>query len=91
MNVSNPWIAAWLSIAPPTSLMTSSPVAANNHRPKVIMMAEHDQITRPDAIREAMSEWNNVHFIDALGVDHFFAVDALAISTNALQRALENI
>lgn len=91
MNVSNPWIAAWLSIAPPTSLMTSSPVAANNHRPKVIVMAEHDQITTPDAIREAMSEWTNVHFIDAPGVDHFFAVDALAISTNALQRALENI
>ena len=91
MNVSNPWIAAWVSIAPPTSLMTSSPVAAHNHRPKVIVMAEHDQITTPDAIREAMSEWTNVHFIDAPGVDHFFAVDALAISTNALQCALENI
>ena len=91
MNVSNPWIAAWLSIAPPTSLMTSSPVAANNHRPKVIVMAEHDQFTTPDTIREAMREWDNVHFIDAPGVDHFFAVDALAISTNALQCALENI
>ena len=91
MNVSNPWIAAWLSIAPPTSLMTSSPVAANNHRPKVIVMAEHDQITTPHTIREAMRDWDNVHFIDAPGVDHFFAVDALAISTNALQRALENI
>ena len=91
MNVSNPWIAAWLSIAPPTSLMTSSPVAANNHRPKVIVMAEHDQITTPHTIREAMRDWDNVHFIDAPGVDHFFAVDALAISTNALQCALENI
>ena len=91
MNVSNPWIAAWLSIAPPTSLMTSLPVAANNHRPKVIVMAEHDQITTPDTIREAMREWDNVHFIDAPGVDHFFAVDALAVSTNALQCALENI
>lgn len=90
MNVSNPWIAAWLSIAPPTSLMTSS-VAANNHRPKIIVMAEHDQITTPNAIREAMNGWDNVHFIDAPGVDHFFAVDALAISTNALQCALENI
>jgi hypothetical protein len=54
-------------------------------------MAEHDQITTPDTIREAMREWDNVHFIDAPGVDHFFAVDALAVSTNALQCALENI
>ena len=91
MNVSNPWITAWLSIAPPTSLMTSSPVAANNHRPKIVVMAEHDQITTPGAIREAMREWDNVHFIDAPGVDHFFAVDALAMSTNALQCALSEM
>ena len=91
MNVSNPWIAAWLSIAPPTSLMNSSTVAAHNHRAKIIVMAEHDQITTPDEIRKAMSEWDNVHFIDAPGVDHFFAVDALAISTTALQCALAEI
>jgi 3-hydroxyisobutyrate dehydrogenase-like beta-hydroxyacid dehydrogenase len=39
----------------------------------------------------AMLAQRGVHFIDAPGVDHFFAVDALAISTTALQCALAEI
>ena len=43
LNVSNPFIAAWLAVAPPLPFMTSVPTAANNHRPKFLLVPEHDK------------------------------------------------
>ena len=91
LNVSNPWIAGWIAIAPPTQMMKSLPSAANNPRRKIIIAAEHDQFTTPDEMATAISTWDNSQIILAPGVDHSFAVNAATLCNSALSQLLETI
>ena len=91
LNVSNPWIAGWIAIAPPAQMMKSLPSAANNPRPKIIIAAEHDQFTTPDEMATAISTWDNSQIILAPGVDHSFAVNAATLCNSALSQLLETI
>lgn len=91
LNVSNPWIAGWIAIAPPAQMMKSLPSAANNPRRKIIIAAEHDQFTTPDEMATAISTWNNSQIILAPGVDHSFAVNAATLCNSALSQLLETI
>jgi alpha/beta superfamily hydrolase len=91
LNVSNPWIAGWIAIAPPAQMMKSLPSAANNPRPKIIIAAEHDQFTTPDEMATAISAWDNCQIILAPGVDHSFGVNAATLCNSALSQLLETI
>jgi alpha/beta superfamily hydrolase len=91
LNVSNPWIAGWVAVAPPAQMMKSLPSAANNPRPKILIAAEHDQFTTPDEMAAAVSTWSNCEIISAPGVDHSFAVNAASLCNTALSRLLETI
>jgi alpha/beta superfamily hydrolase len=91
LNVSNPWIAGWIAIAPPARMMKSLPSAANNPRPKIIIAAEHDQFTTPDEMATAIASWSNSEIILAQGVDHSFAVNAASLCNTALSQLLETI
>ena len=91
LNVSNPWIAGWIAIAPPAQMMKSLPSAANNPRSKIIIAAEHDQFTTPDEMATAIASWSNSEIILAQGVDHSFAVNAATLCNSALSRLLETI
>lgn len=91
LNVSNPYIAAWLAVAPPLPMMQSRPVAANNHRPKFLLAPEHDQFTNPIQLRDAVSTWNNTTVIDLPGVDHFIAADAPKACRQILELTLNAI
>jgi alpha/beta superfamily hydrolase len=89
LNVSNPWIAGWIAVAPPAQMMKSLPSAANSPRPKIVIAAEHDQFTTPDDMATAVSTWSNTEIILAPGVDHSFAVNAASLCNTALSRLLE--
>jgi alpha/beta superfamily hydrolase len=91
LNVSNPWIAGWIAVAPPAQMMKSVPSAANSPRPKIIIAAEHDQFTTPDEMAAAVSAWSNCEIILATGVDHSFAVNSASLCNTALSRLLETI
>ena len=91
LNVSNPWIAGWIAVAPPAMMLKTLPSAANNPRPKILIAAEHDQFTTPDEMTTAVSTWSNCEIILAPGVDHSFAVNAGALCNTALSRLLETI
>ena len=91
LNVSNPWIAGWIAVAPPAQMMKTIPSAANNPRPKIVIAAEHDQFTSPEEMAAAMSTWDNSEMILATGVDHSFAVNVAIHCNAALSRLLETI
>lgn len=91
LNVSNPWIAGWIAIAPPVTLMSSTPGAASSPRPKVLVAPEHDQFTTPDAMRDAVAKWNNTEVFHALAIDHFIATGSDEICAQALSRILETL
>jgi alpha/beta superfamily hydrolase len=91
LNVSNPYIAAWLAVAPPLPLMTSTPTAANNHRPKFLLVPEHDQYTTPTQLRDAVTTWTNTTIVDLPGVDHFIVADAPSACRQILEMTLQAI
>ena len=91
LNVSNPFISAWVAVAPPLPMMSSAPIAANNHRPKFLLAPEHDQFTNPALLREAVSSWANTTVVDLPGVDHFIVADAPKACHQILEMALDAI
>lgn len=91
LNVTNPWIGAWIAIAPPLPLMTSTPISAMNPRPKILIAPEHDQFTVPADLRDATSGWANTSIIELPNVDHFIMVGALDACHQALSNVLESL
>ncbi|MEI8286464.1 MAG: alpha/beta fold hydrolase [Actinomycetes bacterium] len=91
LNVTNPWIAAWIAVAPPLPMMTSTPISAQNSRPKILIAPEHDQFTVPASLREATSNWTNTTVIELSNVDHFIAVGARDACHQALLSVVETL
>ncbi|MSV36493.1 MAG: alpha/beta fold hydrolase [Actinobacteria bacterium] len=91
LNVSNPWIAGWIAVAPPARMMTSQPAAANSPGRKILITAEHDQFTTPEELAIAISSWSNSEIILAKGVDHSFAVNIASHCDIALSQLLNTL
>jgi len=91
LNVSHPYICGWLSFAPPTTMMASTPLAAHNHHPKVLLLPEHDQFTSEQQLRDMTSTWNNTQIEMLQSVDHSIAVGAKMAATNALSALLATL
>lgn len=89
LNVNNPWIIGWVGIAPPVAMMSSTPLAAMNTRPKYLIAPEHDQFTQPQQIREFTSSWVNTSVAELAHVDHSIAVGAYDACRLALQHILD--
>ena len=89
LNVNNPWIIGWVGIAPPVAMMSSTPLAAMNTRPKYLIAPEHDQFTQPQQVREFTSSWVNTSVIELAQVDHSIAVGAYDACRLALQHILD--
>jgi len=90
LNVTYPLISAWVAIAPPVSLMSSTPTASSHHRPKYLFVPQHDQYSTPEQIRAHVSQWSATSVSDIQGVDHFIAVGAHDVAQEALSQALHS-
>lgn len=91
LNVTNPWIAAWIAVAPPLPMMKNVPLAAHKPQQKILIAPEHDQFTVPALLREATAEWTNTHIVELPQVDHFIAVGAQDACNSALDTVLSNL
>ena len=91
LNVTHPHIAAWMAVAPPIIMMKAEPLASSNHRPKIVVAAEHDQFADLDELLERTSTWSNTDVRVAHGIDHFFMVDAGSICRDGLATVLDVI
>jgi alpha/beta superfamily hydrolase len=91
LNVSNPWIAGWIAIAPAAGLMTSIPGAASSPRRKILVVPEHDQFTTPEALRTLVASWTNTEIVELSGVDHFIATGTDELCAQVLTQMLETL
>jgi alpha/beta superfamily hydrolase len=91
LNVTNPWIAAWIAVAPPLPMMKNVPLAAHKPQQKILIAPEHAQFTGPALLREATAEWTNTHIVELPQVDHFIAVGARDACNSALDTVLSNL
>jgi alpha/beta superfamily hydrolase len=89
LQVTDPRIDGWLAVAP---LLTDGPppLAAADHRPKRLLLAEHDQFAPPASVEPRLSGWASTTAIVVPMADHFlfgasaFVTDAADAAFSAL-------
>ena len=81
-------VAGWVGVAPPLSSVPLEPMAAaHDHRPKTLLVAEHDQFCEPATAAEITRGWAATEVLAVQGADHFLA-GRLDWVTTAVTRAL---
>jgi alpha/beta superfamily hydrolase len=65
-------IAGWFAIAPPLRFAPDFSAAANDARPKLLALAEHDEFRSPESVLEAVAPWTATHTEIVAGASHFF-------------------
>ena len=65
-------VDGWCCVAPPLRMVAGEDmVAAQDPRPKLLVVPEHDQFRPPDSAREATADWKNTRIEVVPGADHF--------------------
>ncbi len=68
-SVTDERLAGWFLAAPP--LRFAPATVADDPRPKAIVVAEHDQVSSPDRVRELTAGWTASSLETVPGADHF--------------------
>jgi len=84
LAVVDPRLAGWVAIAPPLRFGTTF-AAADDARPKHLILAEHDDFRAPTEVREAVARWTATTVAIVPGASHFFVgrTDAVVRETRA--------
>jgi hypothetical protein len=71
LSVDDPAIAAWFAIAPPLRFAQLGGIPGDP-RPKLIALAEHDEVRAPTAIAAEVATWTATEVEVVPGASHFF-------------------
>jgi alpha/beta superfamily hydrolase len=72
LSVLDPAVAAWLAIAPPLHYLQSFDALADDPRPKLLALAEHDEVRSPAEIEATARKWRATEIEVVPGASHFF-------------------
>jgi alpha/beta superfamily hydrolase len=72
LSVADARVAAWLAIACPLRSARDPGVVGRDPRPKLLVLAEHDEVRAPDEIRAEVGGWTNTGIEVVRGASHFF-------------------
>jgi alpha/beta superfamily hydrolase len=65
-------IAGWLAIAPPLRMVPDFSAVAVDPRPKLLVLAEHDEFREPASVIDATRDWLRTDIEVVRGASHFF-------------------
>jgi alpha/beta superfamily hydrolase len=82
LSVSDDRLCAWLAIAPPLRFAVTEPLEADP-RPKLIVLAEHDEFRSPDEVAAVVAPWEATTVEVVTGASHFFVGRTDAVVTAA--------
>ncbi len=71
LDVDEPTARGWLGVAPPLSVF-SNYVAAEDPRPKELLVGSHDQFRSAEALHATTEAWAGTHITAVDSADHFF-------------------
>jgi alpha/beta superfamily hydrolase len=71
LSVADARLGGWVAIAPPLRYSTAITAAADE-RPKLLVLAEHDEFRSPSEIEEETNAWLNTERVVVNGASHFF-------------------
>ena len=85
LSVCEPEIAGWIAVAPPLRFGRGSESVAQDSRPKLVLLAEHDEFRDATEVESETAEWINTTTATIPGASHFFVgrTDRLAELTLA--------
>ena len=73
LAVDDPRLAGWAPVAPPLRFVDPAGVAAaTDPRPKLVVLAEHDQFRDPESAAALVGGWPAARVHVVAGADHFF-------------------
>jgi alpha/beta superfamily hydrolase len=84
LDVVDPRVAGWFAAAPPLATTTAVPLAARDHRPKHLAVAEHDQFTPPPVAVELTTGWTATTVEVVSMADHFLLGRTGAVADSAV-------
>lgn len=84
LNVTDPRLTGWLAIAPPLTPATAEPLAAHDHRPKLLLVAEHDQFALPATVTDRAAGWRATDVETVAMADHFLGGAARSVGERAV-------
>jgi hypothetical protein len=65
-------VSAWLAIAPPLRTVPDFAAVAQDRRPKLLALAEHDEIRAPASVIDATRDWVATEVEIVAGASHYF-------------------
>lgn len=72
LGVEHPAIAGWFAVAAPLRTVPHDEIlAADDPRPKLLAVPQHDQFRPPDGVAEIVADWTNTRVEVIAGADHF--------------------
>lgn len=72
LSVRDARLSAWLAIAPPLRFVHDLDGLAVDPRPKLLALAEHDEVRDPSEVRALAGAWANTEVQVVGGASHFF-------------------
>lgn len=72
LSTMDPRIAAWLAVAPPFHFVDDPAPAASDGRPKLLALAEHDEVRAPADAQALVARWRSTEVVVVPGASHFF-------------------
>jgi hypothetical protein len=83
LSVADARVAAWLAIACPLRMARDPDVVGHDPRPKLLALAQHDEVRSPEEIAADVAGWVNTTIEVVGGASHFFvgATDRLVALT----------
>lgn len=75
-------LSGWAAVAPPLRIVDPADMgAARDPRPKLVVLARHDQFRDPDSAEAILAGWNSTQIQMVEGADHFFVGRTDAVTT----------
>jgi uncharacterized protein len=72
LSVHDPRLAAWIAIAGPLRFVREPEVTAADPRPKLLVLAQRDEVRPPAEIEAEVAGWTNTRTVTIPGASHFF-------------------
>ena len=72
LSVHEPTVRGWIGIAPPLRFGTGFDDVASDPRPKLLLLAEHDEVRAPGAVVADAEDWTALTVEIVPGASHFF-------------------
>jgi alpha/beta superfamily hydrolase len=72
LSVLEPRVAAWLAIAPPLRFVADPDAVGADERPKLVVLAEHDEFRPPAEVAAIAGSWRASDVEVVGGASHFF-------------------